>query len=58
MAVSSPCKAACRLNDDRRFCLSCGRLIEDIARWSRMSDEDKLIAINKAEYNKKLLDIA
>jgi len=57
MAVPSPCKAACCLNDDRRFCLSCGRRLEDISNWSRMSDEDKLTAITIAEHNKKVLDI-
>jgi len=55
MAVSSPCKAACCLDDDRRFCVSCGRNIEDIVNWSRMSDEQKIKV--KYEAVKKLLDI-
>jgi predicted Fe-S protein YdhL (DUF1289 family) len=56
VTVASPCRAACRLNDDRRFCLSCGRNIKDIANWNRMSDEQKIKA--KEEASKKLLDIA
>lgn len=54
MTVPSPCRAACRLSDDRRFCLSCGRLLTDITRWSIMTDIEKFEAIEKAK--EKLYD--
>jgi len=51
VTVASPCRAACRLNDDRRFCVSCGRLLTHIVNWSTMSDYEKKAAKKIAEDN-------
>lgn len=40
MNTQSPCKKQCKLNENRE-CVSCGRDIDSIANWSRMSDEQK-----------------
>jgi predicted Fe-S protein YdhL (DUF1289 family) len=37
----TPCIGLCRL-DDRGLCAGCQRTGEEIARWSRMSDAERL----------------
>jgi predicted Fe-S protein YdhL (DUF1289 family) len=39
-AVESPCVRICAL-DDRQICLGCGRSLDEIARWSRMTSDEK-----------------
>jgi predicted Fe-S protein YdhL (DUF1289 family) len=39
-AVASPCNRVCTLNDDS-VCLGCGRTLDDITRWSTMTEADK-----------------
>ena len=38
--VSSPCVRICAL-DEADVCVGCGRTLDEIARWSSMSSEDK-----------------
>lgn len=38
--VASPCVRICCL-DDENVCLGCGRTLDDIRRWSQMSDTEK-----------------
>lgn len=38
--VPSPCRDICVLGDDN-VCTGCQRTIDEIARWSRMTDEEK-----------------
>jgi len=47
MNTQSPCVKQCKLNESRE-CVSCGRDIDSIANWSRMSDEDKHLANEQA----------
>jgi predicted Fe-S protein YdhL (DUF1289 family) len=37
--VPSPCVSICRMNPDSGWCEGCGRTIDEIARWSSMSDD-------------------
>jgi len=39
--VPSPCIAVCRLDDTRTTCLGCGRHVDEIRAWPRMSDAQK-----------------
>src|SRR6185437_4995343 len=39
-AVASPCINVCKL-DRNRLCAGCGRHIDEIARWSSMSDSER-----------------
>lgn len=43
--AASPCIKVCLLDQDNR-CRGCGRTIEEIARWSTMTDDER-IAINR-----------
>jgi predicted Fe-S protein YdhL (DUF1289 family) len=36
--VQSPCIKICKLNE-RQICIACGRSLDEIANWSRLSDE-------------------
>jgi predicted Fe-S protein YdhL (DUF1289 family) len=38
---ASPCIGVCRLDPAERFCLGCGRTIEEIARWPTASAEER-----------------
>ncbi|HET7626334.1 MAG TPA: DUF1289 domain-containing protein [Verrucomicrobiae bacterium] len=40
MNVSSPCVKICQL-DQRGICLGCFRSLDEIARWSRMTEHEK-----------------
>jgi uncharacterized protein len=40
MKTDSPCVNSCKL-DDCGICLGCLRSVEEIARWSRMTDHEK-----------------
>lgn len=39
--VPSPCMSICRMNAATDLCEGCLRTLDEIAAWSRMSDEDK-----------------
>jgi predicted Fe-S protein YdhL (DUF1289 family) len=44
LAVSSPstpCIQVCILDPGLRLCLGCGRTIDEIARWSAMTEEER-----------------
>lgn len=39
--VPSPCRRECRLDAQGILCLSCGRTLDEIARWGSMSDVER-----------------
>lgn len=39
--VESPCVKVCVVHPTERICVGCLRSIDEIARWSRMSSEDR-----------------
>jgi predicted Fe-S protein YdhL (DUF1289 family) len=39
--VQSPCVKLCVLHPEAKVCLGCHRTLEEIARWSRMSDDER-----------------
>ncbi|MCS0493943.1 DUF1289 domain-containing protein [Ancylobacter sp. MQZ15Z-1] len=39
--VSTPCVATCTLDAGGRICIGCGRTIEEIGAWSRMSESER-----------------
>lgn len=42
MSVDSPCINICRLDSDTGFCTGCFRTLDEIARWSKMNDSQRL----------------
>jgi uncharacterized protein len=41
MTVESPCLKVCVMDPASTFCVGCGRTINEIAAWSRLSDPEK-----------------
>ncbi len=39
--ASTPCVQICVLDPESRLCLGCGRTIDEIARWSAMSEAER-----------------
>lgn len=39
--VPSPCVNVCRMDEASGLCAGCARTLDEIARWSAMSDADK-----------------
>jgi predicted Fe-S protein YdhL (DUF1289 family) len=40
--ISSPCIRVCLLDPETGLCEGCGRTREEIARWFRMTEEERL----------------
>jgi predicted Fe-S protein YdhL (DUF1289 family) len=43
---ASPCISVCTLDDENR-CLGCGRTLDEIARWGRMSATERWAVIDR-----------
>ncbi|HEU4647049.1 MAG TPA: DUF1289 domain-containing protein [Burkholderiales bacterium] len=41
MSIASPCNKVCVMDAEQRYCLGCRRTLEEIARWSTLSDEER-----------------
>ncbi|MGA8049720.1 MAG: DUF1289 domain-containing protein [Burkholderiales bacterium] len=39
--IKSPCIDVCQMNPERRVCAGCCRTLDEIARWSEMSDAER-----------------
>ena len=39
--MTSPCIKVCQMDPQRGLCLGCRRSLEEIARWSSMSDAER-----------------
>ena len=40
-AISSPCVKLCQLDPVTRLCQGCGRSLDEIGRWSRLSEDER-----------------
>jgi predicted Fe-S protein YdhL (DUF1289 family) len=40
-AIASPCVNICRIDRASRLCQGCARTIDEIARWTALSDKDR-----------------
>ena len=49
MSVESPCRKLCALDPVTRVCTGCLRTLDEIARWGRMSDEEKRDILRRIE---------
>lgn len=39
--IESPCVQVCVVHPETRLCVGCSRSIDEIGRWSRMSNEER-----------------
>lgn len=40
--IESPCILVCTIDPETGFCLGCARTLDEIARWSSMSADERL----------------
>jgi len=45
--IASPCIKVCVL-DARQVCVGCGRTLDEIAQWSRMTEEQRAQVVDQA----------
>ena len=43
----SPCTKNCSLNTSTNICEGCGRTLDEIIEWTRMTDEEKKEVMNR-----------
>jgi predicted Fe-S protein YdhL (DUF1289 family) len=39
--IESPCNRVCTIDPDTDLCLGCGRSLDEITAWTRMSDAER-----------------
>ena len=44
-ALSTPCIRVCVLDPDLGLCLGCGRTLDEIAQWGRLTESERLAII-------------
>ncbi len=42
MSQDTPCIAVCMIDPKTKLCFGCGRTLQEIARWGRMSRDERL----------------
>ncbi|HET8709818.1 MAG TPA: DUF1289 domain-containing protein [Spongiibacteraceae bacterium] len=55
-SLANPCVRQCCLDDDE-FCLGCGRHLEEILRWHRVSDSERNEILERAATRRSKLQI-
>ena len=53
----SPCTKNCSLNNSTNICKGCGRTINEIVEWTRMTDEEKQEAMKRLNGNQSISSI-
>lgn len=51
----TPCVSVCKIDKETKVCLGCNRTRDEIAMWSKMSDEERLDIMNRLGYGNKRL---
>lgn len=51
--ISTPCIRVCVIDPARKLCEGCGRTLQEIAQWSRLSEEQRLTIM--AQLPKRLM---
>ena len=41
MSITTPCTKVCTLDPISRLCIGCGRTLDEIARWSALSEGER-----------------
>ena len=52
--ATSPCTSICRLNEGD-LCVGCGRTVDEIIGWTRMSDAEKIATNRRAADRRRTL---
>ena len=57
MSVRSPCVKVCVMDPARGVCLGCCRTLDEIARWSGMTDAERETIMAELRSRRKALDV-
>ena len=52
--IKSPCTGICKLINNGKFCIGCGRSIEEISNWNNLKDKEKKEIIKKIQKKSSL----
>jgi hypothetical protein len=55
-ATLSPCVQICRIDPLLRLCLGCGRTLDEIGRWSKLTDPQRLMVMGQLPTRMKNLE--
>ncbi len=58
MAMSTPCTGVCTIEPQSGLCLGCGRTLPEVARWGRISEEERLTIMTTLPARLAKLDAA
>ena len=58
MAMSTPCIGVCTIEPRSGLCLGCGRTLPEVARWGRISEEERLAIMTTLSARLAKLDAA
>jgi hypothetical protein len=56
--MTSPCIKVCQMDPVRGVCIGCCRTLDEIGRWSRMSDQERVAIMEKLPERRSRLNIA
>jgi len=56
--LETPCVNICLLDVETGLCVGCGRTIDEIARWSAMSDRERRAVMAQLQARKECLEEA
>ncbi|NTV11229.1 MAG: DUF1289 domain-containing protein [Zoogloea sp.] len=57
MTIASPCISLCRMNPATGYCEGCLRSLEEIAGWSRATDEQKRAILRQVAERRALAEL-
>lgn len=49
----TPCKSICKIDKLKKVCIGCGRTVEEIQRWSRYTDDERMDVMKRLGYGKR-----
>lgn len=52
-SVASPCINVCTIDEESGLCLGCARSLQEVARWRRLSEEQKRAVVNQLTERKR-----
>jgi len=51
--IKSPCNNSCNFDYIKKFCAGCYRTMAEIVSWPALTNEEKLVVLQRAESRKK-----
>lgn len=49
----TPCVSICRIDKETRTCEGCGRTIDQISAWTKMTDDERMAIMRELGYGRR-----